>query len=97
VLALRDTGAVRLHYCGLGACWSPTGHPGSVETGGRPDGAVFVAADVRYLPGGGARAAAVVAADPAFPRLADDRIAMVAGVAPYEPGRFYLRELPPLR
>jgi deoxyinosine 3'endonuclease (endonuclease V) len=30
-------------------------------------------------------------------RLADDRIAMVADVAPYQPGQCYLRELPPLR
>ena len=58
---------------------------------------VFVTADVHYLPSGGARAAAVVAADPAFYRLASDRIAVVADVAPYQPGQFYLRELPPLR
>jgi deoxyribonuclease V len=59
--------------------------------------AVFVAADVHYLPSGGARAAAVVAADPAFSRLAGDRTAVVDDVAPYQPGQFYLRELPPLR
>jgi deoxyribonuclease V len=58
---------------------------------------VFAAADVHYLTSGGARAAAVVAADPAFSRLTGDRIAVVADVAPYQPGRFYLRELPPLR
>jgi deoxyribonuclease V len=58
---------------------------------------VFVAADVHYLPSGGARAAAVTADDPAFSRLTGDRIAVVADVAPYQPGRFYLRELPPLR
>jgi deoxyinosine 3'endonuclease (endonuclease V) len=68
-----------------------------VETGEDRGGAVFVAADVHYLPCGGARAAAVVAADPAFSRLAGDRIAVVADVAPYQPGQFYLRELPPLR
>jgi deoxyribonuclease V len=58
---------------------------------------VFVAADVHYLPSGGARAAAVVAADPAFARLAGERTVVVADVAPYQPGQFYLRELPPLR
>jgi deoxyribonuclease V len=68
-----------------------------VETGEDRGGAMFVAADVHYLPCGGARAAAVVAADPAFSRLAGDRIAVVADVAPYQPGQFYLRELPPLR
>ena len=59
--------------------------------------AVFVATDVHYLPSGGARAAAVMATDPAFSRLAGDRTAVVADVAPYQPGQFYLRELPPLR
>ena len=57
---------------------------------------MFVAADVHYLPSGGARAA-VVAADPAFSRLAGERTVLVADVAPYLPGQFYLRELPPLR
>ena len=67
-----------------------------METGTSGRG-VFVAADVHYLASGGARAAAVVAADTAFSRLAADRIAVVPGVEPYQPGRFYLRELPPLR
>jgi deoxyribonuclease V len=58
---------------------------------------VFVAVDVHYLASGGARAAAVIAADPAFSRLAGDRIALVPDVTPYQPGQFYLRELPPLR
>ena len=58
---------------------------------------MFVAADVHYLASGGARAAAVLAADAAFSRLAGDRIALVPGVEPYRPGQFYLRELPPLR
>ena len=58
---------------------------------------MFVAADVHYLASGGARAAAVVAADAAFCRLAADRITLVSSVEPYRPGQFYLRELPPLR
>ena len=58
---------------------------------------MFVAADVHYLASGGARAAAVLAADAAFSRLAGDRIAVVPDVEPYRPGQFYLRELPPLR
>ena len=56
-----------------------------------------MAADVHYLPSGGARAAAVMAADAAFSRLTADRIALVPDVEPYQPGRFYRRELPPLR
>ena len=68
-----------------------------METGGHPGGVVFAAADVHYLPDGGARAAAVVAADLAFSQLTGDRIAAVADVAPYQPGQFSLRELPPLR
>ena len=68
-----------------------------METGGHPDEAVFVAADVHYLPSGGARVAAVVAADAVFSRLADDRTAVIPDVAPCQPGQFHLRELPPLR
>ena len=74
-----------------------SGIPRSVETGTHPGGGVFVAADVHYLASGGARAAAVVAVDAAFSRLTADRIAVVPEVEPYQPGRFYLRELPPLR
>jgi deoxyribonuclease V len=70
---------------------------GDVETGRDQEAGVFVAADVHYLASGGARAAAVVAADTAFCRLAADRIIEVPGVEPYRPGQFYLRELPPLR
>ena len=57
---------------------------------------MFAAADVHYLPSGGARAAAVVAADADFRVLLADRIAQVPEVRAYQPGRFYLRELPPL-
>ena len=56
-----------------------------------------MAADVHYLPSGGARAAAVVAADAAFSCLVADRIELVADVEPYRPGKFWLRELPALR
>lgn len=62
---------------------------------GSPD--VFVAADVHYLPSGGACAAAVVAADAAFCAVLAEQTALVAQVLPYRPGQFYLRELPPLR
>ena len=57
---------------------------------------LFVATDVHYLPAGGARAAAVVAADAAFSHLVEDRVELVPEVQPYQPGQFYLRELPPL-
>jgi len=46
---------------------------------------------------GGARAAAVLAADAAFTHVLAERTAVVPRVAPYRPGEFYLRELPPLR
>jgi deoxyribonuclease V len=57
---------------------------------------VFVAVDVHYLPCGGARAAAVVAADVTFCHLLADRTGQVAEVPSYHSGQFYLRELPPL-
>ncbi|MGH3233631.1 MAG: hypothetical protein ACRDOH_10335 [Streptosporangiaceae bacterium] len=68
-----------------------------METGPHPGAGVFVAADVHYLATGGARAAAVVAADAAFSCLAADRIALVPHVEPHQPGQFWRRELPPLR
>jgi deoxyribonuclease V len=70
---------------------------GIVETGTHLGAGVFVAADVHYPASGGARAAAVVAADAAFSHLAADRIASVPHVEPYQPGQFWRRELPPLR
>lgn len=60
-------------------------------------GRVFAAVDVCYLNDGGARAAAVVAADAAFSHVLAERTATVTAVMPYRPGEFYLRELPPLR
>ncbi len=54
------------------------------------------AMDVHYLTSGGARAAAVVAADAAFSQVLAERTAVVPEVAPYRPGAFYRRELPPL-
>ena len=53
--------------------------------------------DVHYLSTGGARAAAVLAANAAFTHVLAERTAEVPRVAPYRPGEFYLRELPPLR
>jgi deoxyribonuclease V len=60
-------------------------------------GRVFAAADVHYPPRGGARAAVVVAGDAAFSAVLAERTAVVSAVAPYQPGAFFLRELPPLR
>src|ERR1700691_4267253 len=76
--------------------WRGPGHPQDMETG-RPDRGVCAAVDVQYLSTGGARAAAVLAADAAFAHVRAERTALVPWVAPYRPGEFYLRELPPLR
>jgi len=61
------------------------------------DPGLFAAADVHYLDSGGARAAAVVAADAAFTHVLAEYMALTPEVLPYQPGEFYLRELPPLR
>jgi len=61
------------------------------------DRAVAAAVDVCYRPGGGARAGAVLAADTGFTTVLAERSAVVPEVAPYEPGCFYRRELPPIR
>jgi deoxyribonuclease V len=68
-----------------------------METGECPDCGVCAAVDVHYFRTGGARAAAVLAADAAFAHLLAERTAVLPRVAPYRPGEFYLRELPPLR
>jgi deoxyribonuclease V len=72
------------------------GNPGEVNLSGDSLG-MFVAADVHYLPSGGARAAAVLAADATFSVVLTERTALVQQVLPYRPGEFFLRELPPLR
>jgi deoxyribonuclease V len=53
--------------------------------------------DVRYLRTGGARAAAVLAADAAFAYVLAERTAMVPRVPPYRPGRVLPARAPPLR
>ena len=68
-----------------------------METGGRLEFGVCAAEDVHYLSTGGARAAAVLAADAAFAHVLAERTAVLPGVPPCRPGEFYLRELPPLR
>jgi deoxyribonuclease V len=65
--------------------------------GGDRGRGLFAAADVYYLSSGGARAAAVVAADATFTRVLAEYTALTPEVVPYQPGQFYLRELPPLR
>jgi deoxyribonuclease V len=54
----------------------------------------WAAVDVQYLDAGGARAAAVLADDPAFATIVASHVAHLVTVAQYEPGAFYLRELP---
>jgi hypothetical protein len=68
-----------------------------MESGGRPESGLCAAVNVHYLSTGGARAAAVLAADAAFAHVLAERTALVPRVPPYRPGEFYLRELPPLR
>jgi deoxyribonuclease V len=68
-----------------------------MATGRLPEFGVCAAVDVHYPRTGGARAAAVLAADAAFAHVLAERTAVVARVEPYRPGEFYRRELPPLR
>jgi deoxyribonuclease V len=64
---------------------------------GRSQPGVCAAVDVHYPLSGGARAAAVLAADVWFARVVAERVTTTPDVLPYRPGEFYLRELPPLR
>jgi deoxyribonuclease V len=56
----------------------------------------FGAVDVHYPADGGARAALVVADDIRLGQVREEHLAWQETVAPYQPGRFYLRELPPI-
>lgn len=68
-----------------------------MQTGWHPGHGVFAAADVHYLSSGDARAAAVLSSDVTFSAVLAERTAVLADVPSYQPGEFYLRELPPLR
>ncbi|MCW6009809.1 endonuclease V [Micromonospora sp. CPCC 205371] len=57
----------------------------------------YAAVDVHYPAAGGADAAMIVAADPAFSSIVDEFTAHLPDVPPYQPGAFFLRELPALR
>jgi deoxyribonuclease V len=61
------------------------------------DSPLCVAADIHYLVGGGALAAAVLAADAAFSVVPDEVTAEVPEVAAHRPGQLFARELPPLQ
>ena len=67
-----------------------------MDTGGPLDYGLCAAVDVHYLSTGGARAAAVLAANAAFADVLAERTAVVPRVPAYRPGEFYRRELPPL-
>jgi deoxyribonuclease V len=68
-----------------------------MDTGSHPVHGLCAAVDVHYLRSGDAGAAAVVAADALFSQVLAEHTAVVPEVAPYQPGEFYRRELPPLR
>lgn len=57
----------------------------------------FGVVDVHYPSAGGAQAALVVAADRRFSHIVAEHVRSFPVVAAYEAGRFYLRELPPIR
>lgn len=61
------------------------------------DSLAFGAVDVHYPAAGGARAALVLAGDREYSRIRAEKTAFVPRVAPYVPGQFFLRELPPVR
>jgi deoxyribonuclease V len=54
----------------------------------------YAAVDVYYPDSGGATAALVLAADPAFATLTAEQVVHLPEVAAYRPGAFYERELP---
>src|ERR1022692_3930513 len=73
------------------------GHAVGMEISHDHQSAVVAAVDVHYLGSGGARAAVVLASDASFSVILAERTVLVPEVAPYHPGQFFLRELPPVR
>jgi deoxyribonuclease V len=59
--------------------------------------AAFAAVDVHYPASGGARAALVLSGDRAYSEIIAQKTVFVPQAAPYVPGQFFQRELPPLR
>ncbi len=57
----------------------------------------YGAVDAHYPDEGGARAALVVATEPHFATLVEERVATVSVVPAYRPGFFFERELPAIR
>jgi deoxyribonuclease V len=57
----------------------------------------YGAVDVHYPETGGARAALVIASDRRFATIVNERVAWLDDVAAYEPGNFFVRELPCIR
>ena len=54
----------------------------------------LAAVDVGYPAGGGAIAALVMTDEPRFDTIAAEHVVGLAAVEPYQPGEFYMRELP---
>jgi len=69
----------------------------TVSGWGRTVSGWCVALDVHYPPAGGARGALVRSSEASFAVVCAERVTVLAEVAPYEPGRFFARELPVLR
>ncbi len=57
----------------------------------------YGAVDVHYPVTGGATAALVIASDQTFAEIQEEVVVRLEHARPYQPGRFYLRELPPIR
>jgi hypothetical protein len=68
-----------------------------MQAGGRPDVGARAAVDVHDLSTGGARAAAVLAADAALAHVPAERTAVLPPALPCRPGQLYRRDLPPPR
>jgi deoxyribonuclease V len=56
----------------------------------------YGAVDVHYPATGGATAALIIAREQTFAQIKEEVVVRLEHVQPYQPGRFYLRELPPI-
>src|SRR3954453_10700178 len=62
-----------------------------------PDRPLYAAVDLHYPAPRGAGAALLLAADQRFAQIVDERVQWLTTVAPYQPGKFFQRELPALK
>jgi deoxyribonuclease V len=85
------------HAAGVRRAWLVDGTGARLDRMSGAERTLYAAVDVHYPVSGGARSALVLADNPRFTEIVDERVHWLPTVAPYQPGRLFRRELPALR